>query len=94
MVSILLNDSRQKTKNLLANPAVSLLILDFAVPYRCLGDPGRRREISPDGDYSFADRVGVKYHADLREHAKPGQSRVVVTIRPARARVWPVDTGA
>jgi len=91
-VSISLNTSRQKTKNLQANPAVSLLILDLAVPYRYLEIRGDA-EITPDEDYSFADRVGAKYQSDLREHDQPGQSRVVVTIRPVRVRVWPVDTG-
>jgi predicted pyridoxine 5'-phosphate oxidase superfamily flavin-nucleotide-binding protein len=41
-------------------------------------------EISPDDDYSFADQVGAKYGADLREHDQPGQSRVIVTIRSVR----------
>jgi PPOX class probable F420-dependent enzyme len=91
-VSISLNTSRQKTKNLQANPAASLLILDLAVPYRYLEIRGDA-EITPDDDYSFADRVGAKYQSDLREHDQPGQSRVVVTIRPVRVRVWPVDTG-
>jgi len=82
-VSLSLNTSRQKTKNLQANPAASLFILDLAVPYRYLEIRGDA-EISPDDDYSFADRVGAKYGADLRVHDKPGQSRVVVTIRPTR----------
>jgi hypothetical protein len=67
----------------MANPAASLLILDLAVPYRYLEIRGDA-EITPDEDYSFADRVGAKYQSDLREHDQPGQSRVVVTIRPTR----------
>jgi PPOX class probable F420-dependent enzyme len=82
-VAISLNDSRQKTKNLKASPAVNLFLLDLAVPYRYLEIRGDA-EITPDDDYSFADRVGAKYHSDLREHDQPGQSRVVVTIRPVR----------
>ena len=82
-VSISLNSSRQKMKNLLANPAVSLLILDLAMPYRYLELRGDA-EISPDPDYVFADKVGAKYGADLRVHDQPGQTRYVVTIRPAR----------
>src|SRR5438067_12526193 len=57
-VGISLNTARQKTKNLVANPAVSLLLLDLAVPYRYLEIRGDA-EISPDEDYSFADRVGA-----------------------------------
>ena len=82
-VSISLNTSRQKTRNLMASPAVSFLILDLANPYRYLEIRGDA-EITPDDDYVFADKVGAKYGSDLRAHDKPGQSRVVVTIRPVR----------
>ncbi len=82
-ISVSLNTSRQKTKNLRANPAANLFVLDLAVPYRYLEIRGDA-EISADDDYSFADRVGAKYHADLRAHDRPGQSRVKVTIRAER----------
>jgi PPOX class probable F420-dependent enzyme len=82
-VSISLNSSRQKMKNLLANPAVSLLILDLGMPYRYLELRGDA-EVSPDPDYVFADKVGAKYGADPRVHDQPGHTRYVVTIRPAR----------
>jgi len=82
-VSISLNSSRQKMKNLLANPAASLLILDLGMPYRYLEVRGDA-EVSADPDYVFADKVGAKYGADLRVHDQPGQSRYVVTIRPTR----------
>jgi PPOX class probable F420-dependent enzyme len=82
-VSISLNTTRQKTKNLLANPAANLFLLDLAVPYRYLEIRGDA-EITPDDDYSFADRVGAKYQSDLREHDGPGHARVKVTIRPVR----------
>src|ERR1700734_1917391 len=86
-VAISLNTTRQKTKNLLANPAVSFLILDLANPYRYLELRGDA-EITPDDDYVFADKVGARYGSDLREHDEPGVSRVVVTIRPVRVNVW------
>jgi len=82
-VAISLNSSRQKTKNLLSNPHCSLLILDFANPYRYLELRGDA-EIVPDDDYSFADQVGAKYSSDLRVHDGPGDKRVKVIIRPAR----------
>ena len=87
-VSLSLNTSRQKTKNLQANPAATLLILDLANPYRYLELRGDA-EITPDADYTFADRLGAKYQADLRDRDQPGDSRVVVTIRPVRVRAWP-----
>jgi len=82
-VSLSLNTARQKTRNLMANPAANLFVLDLAVPYRYLEIRGDA-EISADDDYSFADKVGAKYNADLRHRDQPGQSRVKVTIRPAR----------
>jgi PPOX class probable F420-dependent enzyme len=88
-IKLSLNDSRQKTKNLQAQPACSLLILDLETPYRYLEVRGRAR-LEPDPDYTFADKVGAKYGgADLRAHDRPGESRVVVTIEPDR--VYDVD---
>jgi PPOX class probable F420-dependent enzyme len=82
-VRISLNSSRQKTKNLQANPAASLLVLDLAVPQRYLELRGDV-EITPDDDYAFADRVDAKYHSNVRDHDGPGQTRVVVTMHPVR----------
>ena len=55
-ITLSLNTSRQKTKNLLANPAANLFLLDLTVPYRYLEIRGDA-EISADDDYSFADRM-------------------------------------
>ena len=83
-VAVSLNDSRQKTKNLTANPAVTLLVLDPASDYRYLEVRGDA-QITPDTDYAFADQVGAKYGgADLRQHDGPGHRRVKVTIVPTR----------
>jgi PPOX class probable F420-dependent enzyme len=82
-IGLSLNTSRQKTKNLMANPAANLFLLDLAVPYRYLEIRGDA-EISPDDDYSFADRLGAKYNANLRDRDRPGESRVKVVIRPVR----------
>jgi PPOX class probable F420-dependent enzyme len=82
-IGLSLNTTRQKTKNLLANPAVNLFILDLAVPYRYLEIRGDA-EVSPDDDYSYADQVGAKYGANIRGRDRPGESRVKVVIRPVR----------
>ena len=91
-VAISLNTARQKTRNLMANPAVTVFLLDLAMPYRYLEIRGDA-EISPDADYAFADQVGAKYDADLREHDQPGQSRVKVTVRPARVNAVNMRAG-
>jgi PPOX class probable F420-dependent enzyme len=85
-VKLSLNTSRQKVKNIQANPKVSLIIFGTP-PYRYVELRGDA-EITPDDDYAFADTVGAKYSADLREHDKPGDKRVVVTIRPVRVITW------
>ncbi len=77
-----LNKTRQKTKNLIANPAATLFILDPG-GYRYLEVRGDVT-IEDDDDYAFADRVGVKYNTDLRNMDGTGESRVVVTFRPVR----------
>jgi len=87
-VQISLNTTRQKVKNLQANPKVSFMIIDPANPYRYVELRGDA-EITSDADYAFATKLGAKYGgADLRERDKPGESRVVVTIKPARIVIW------
>ena len=85
-VRLSLNTTRGMVKNLQADPKVSLLIFDEP-PYRYLELRGDA-EITPDDDYSFADKVGAKYGADLRTRDNPGDKRVVVTIRPTRVFAW------
>jgi len=71
-----------------AEPKASFLIFDPANPYKYIELRGDA-EITPDGDYSFADRLGAKYGgADLRERDEPGETRVVVTISPVRVVAW------
>ncbi|HTX32206.1 MAG TPA: PPOX class F420-dependent oxidoreductase [Solirubrobacteraceae bacterium] len=83
-----LNTSRLKTRHLLARPQCSLLLLDLENPYRYLEVRGNAR-IEPDDDLGFAQKVGAKYNADLSDHDRPQDSRVVVTIEPVN--VYPVD---
>jgi PPOX class probable F420-dependent enzyme len=82
-VRISLNTTRQKVKNLQRDPACTFYVLDVTNPYRYLELRGDA-ELAPDPDYAFADQVGAKYHADLREMDGPGETRVVATIRPVK----------
>lgn len=90
-LKISLNVDRVKTDNLRRRPECSALILDLQNPYRYLEVRGRA-ELEPDDDYAFAERVGAKYGADLREHDGPGEKRVIVTIEPTN--VFAVDMNA
>ena len=85
-VKLSLNTTRQKVKNLQANPKVSVIIFGDP-PYRYVELRGDA-EITPDDDYEFADKVGAKYGADLRTRDNPGDKRVVVTIHPQRVVAW------
>ena len=86
-VKISLNTTRQKVKNLQAEPKASFLIFDPANPYKYVELRGDA-EITPDDDYAFADQVGAKYGSDLRDRDEPGETRVVVAIKPARVVAW------
>ena len=91
-VKMSLNVARQKTKNLTANPAANLFILDTANPARYLEIRGDAT-LEPDPDYAFADRLGAKYGGvDLRDMDGPDGRRVVVTINPVRVNA--VDLSA
>jgi len=78
-VAMSLNTSRQKTKNLTARPQCCVFILDLSEPRRYLELRGDA-EVTPDDDYSFAELVGQKYGANLRDHDQPGEGRVTVRI--------------
>jgi PPOX class probable F420-dependent enzyme len=87
-IRLSLNTTRQKTKNLQAHPECALFVLDPANPYRSI-EVRARAEVAPDPDYQFADRLGKKYGgADLRSMDRPGESRVVVTLRPTKVNTY------
>ena len=84
LIRLSLSTARQKTKNLQANPRVTFFILDRANPLRTL-EVRARAEVAPDPDYTFATKLGAKYGGvDLRRMDRPGQDRVIVTLRPVR----------
>ena len=82
-IRVSLNTTRQKVKNLRANPAVTVFIPDPRNSQRYLEVRGDA-DLADDPDYSFAGKIGAKYGADLRQYDAPGSERVVVTIRPTR----------
>ena len=82
-IAMSLNTNRQKVKNIETEPACAVLLLDLQNPYRYLEIRGTA-VVSPDEDRAFAEKVGAKYHSDLREHDAPGDRRVIVRIVPVR----------
>jgi PPOX class probable F420-dependent enzyme len=93
VVKVSLNVARQKTKNLAANPAVTVFILDLANPARYVEIRGDAT-LEDDDDYAFADRLGAKYGgADLRAMDGPDGRRVVVTVEPVRINAVDLSAG-
>ena len=89
-IRVSLNTTRQKVKNLRANPSITFFVLDPNTPTRYLEVRGDAA-LQDDPGYAFADRVGQKYGADLRAFDGPDGQRVVVTVRPTRVNA--VDMG-
>lgn len=87
VVRLSLNTSRQKVRNLQKRPECTLFFMDRTNPYRTL-EIRARAEIQPDPEYAFADQLGQKYHADLRQNDQPGESRVVVTLHPVKYNTY------
>lgn len=88
-----LNTARQKTKNLTANPAVTVHIQDTDNPIRYLEVRGDAA-VEPDDDYEFASKVGAKYGVpDMRVMDGPGERRVVVTLNPTRVNAIDLAAG-
>jgi PPOX class probable F420-dependent enzyme len=91
-VKLSLNRSRRKVRNLTEDPGISVLIPDLANPMRYVEIRGDA-DVAPDPDYAFAERLGAKYGADLREYDEPGDERVVVTVKPTRVNAVDMTAG-
>lgn len=87
-IKMSLNTTRQKVKNLQADPSCTFFVLDTDNPYRTL-EVRARAEIEPDPDYEFAAKLGAKYGgADLREMDGPDARRVIVSLEPVKVNTY------
>ncbi|MDE3077100.1 MAG: PPOX class F420-dependent oxidoreductase [Chloroflexota bacterium] len=86
-LNISLNTTRQKTKNLMANPKCTLFLLDPANSGRWL-EVRADVELAPDPDFAFAAKAGAKYGTNFHNHDRPGETRVIVTLHPVRINTW------
>ncbi len=85
-MKVSLNVARQKTKNLAANPAVTVFILDPANPARYVEIRGDAT-LDPDDDYAFrgqSPRRQVRRGLTCAPMDGPDGRRVVVTVDPVR----------
>jgi len=89
-----LHAARQKTKNMRANPAATLFILDTANPGRYVEVRGDVT-IDDDPEYAFADKIGAKYGGlDLRLFDGDDRRRVVVTLNPVKVNAVDMSGGS
>ncbi|MCC7451089.1 MAG: PPOX class F420-dependent oxidoreductase [Anaerolineae bacterium] len=91
-VKLSLKPERQKVKNLQKHPECTFFILDRANPLRTL-EIRARAEINPDDDYTFADKLGRKYGADVRQMDGPSGRRVVITLEPIKINAIDLSQG-
>jgi len=78
-----LHKGRQKYKNLLAHPQVTLFVIDPKNPYRTL-EVRATAEVTDDTDLEFLQRLLHRYGTDLEHFPAPTQDRVVITLHPTR----------
>jgi PPOX class probable F420-dependent enzyme len=78
-----LHQSRQKYKNLVAHPQVTLFVIDPQNPYRTLEVWGTA-EITDDPGLEFLQRLLQRYGTDLEHFPAPTDNRVVITVHPTR----------
>ena len=76
---------RQKYRNLQANPAVALSIVDSTNPYRYLEIRGTVVEIVDDPGNAFINSMAKKYMGqDVYPWHQPTAHRVVVKVQPTK----------
>jgi len=74
---------RRKDKNMVANNAVALSIMDPDNPYRYLEIRGRVAEITEEGADQHIDKMAKKYMGvDKYPYRGPGEVRVIYRIEP------------
>lgn len=85
-----MNKIRQKHRNLLRDPRVSLALADPINPYRSLEIRGKVVSIEDDPAYHIANVLSQKYTGqDATSQMLPGEQRVVVRVEPERVFVFP-----
>ncbi|HVA24756.1 MAG TPA: pyridoxamine 5'-phosphate oxidase family protein [Chloroflexota bacterium] len=86
-LKISLNTTRQKTKNLTANPKCTLFFIDPANTNRTI-EVRAEAQLAPDPEFAFAARAGARYNTNFHNHDRPGETRVIVTLKVAKINTW------
>jgi PPOX class probable F420-dependent enzyme len=86
-ITMSLNNTRQKTKNLQRHAECSLFFIDPETPYRTL-EIRARADLKPDTDFAVVDAHSKKYGADVRSFDPPGQFRFAATFTPTKVNTY------
>ncbi len=78
-----LSKVRQKYKNLVAHPQVTLFAIDPANPFRTL-EIRATAEVTDDPDLEFLKRLLAFYGTDLASFPGPTDDRVIITFHASR----------
>jgi len=78
-----LTKSRQKYKNLIAHPQVTLFVIDPENPFRTL-EIRATAEVTDDPGLEYLQRLLHLYGTDLENFPGPKDDRVVITLHPTR----------
>jgi PPOX class probable F420-dependent enzyme len=78
-----LTKGRQKYKNLVAHPQVTLFVIDPQNPQRTL-EVRATAEVEDDPELKFLERLLRVYGVGLDSFSGPQHDRVVVTLNPVR----------
>jgi PPOX class probable F420-dependent enzyme len=78
-----LTRSRQKFRNLVAHPQVTLFVIDPDNSQRTL-EIRATAEVGEDPDLAFLTRLLAEYSMDLENFPGPTEDRVVITLHPTR----------
>lgn len=87
------NKKRQKYRNLLRDPRVSIAVTDLANPYRALEIRGTVVRMDEDLDFRFINAASQKYiNRDATSEEKgSAEERVVIVVKSERVIVFPPE---
>ncbi|MBF0277961.1 MAG: PPOX class F420-dependent oxidoreductase [SAR324 cluster bacterium] len=89
-VKISTEKSRQKYRNLKADPRATLLVMDPENPYSYIEIRGKVESMEDDINNAFIDSLCPRYFGtDRYEKDPPGAKRVTVTIKPEKIFTFP-----
>lgn len=77
------SDTRQKYKNVAANPHVTFFFVDPANPFHTL-EVRATAELVPDPDKSFLRKIFARYGADPTPLVEADDSRYIIVLTPWR----------